>query len=124
MRDRQSRETQPAMRLRNPPCALTRAWRRTVLAGHLAADEMEDAAQLPVRIAPARLELHGRDRGQLVRVARIEGGATQVEPVDEQPHAVPLQWFHGAGAQARRDARHGVAAGGQTEDPDLALRVE
>src|SRR5829696_2245142 len=85
---------------------------------------MEDAAELTVGVGSAGFELD-RGRGRdLLRVAGVQLGATELQPVDEQPDPVPAQRLDPAAAQELAELLHRVGSARHAQDPDLGACVE
>src|SRR4051812_34030871 len=98
--------------------------RASVLLLLLASDEMEDATQLSIGVAPAGFELDRGGRRDLLGVVGVQHGAAELEPVDEQPHAIPAQRRHAATSYLLAEFFDGVGSRRQPEYADLGPRIE
>src|SRR5262249_51174984 len=75
-----------------------------------ASQEVKDAAELAVGISSAGFKFdRGRSRN-LLRVGRVQPGAAELEPVDEQPDPVPAQRLRAAAAHDLAELLHRVGA--------------
>src|SRR6202044_2916623 len=90
----------------------------------LASDEMEDAAELAVRVSPAGFEFDGGLRPHLLRVAGVELDAAELEPVDEQPYPVPARRLDAAAPHELAEFLHRVGAALHSQHPDLGGGAE
>src|SRR5580693_1478613 len=89
------------------------------LARALPPDQVKDAAQLAVRVAPAGLEFDRGLRPHLRRIGWVELDAAELEPVGEQPHPVPAQRLDAAALQELAESLHRVGATLDAEHADL-----
>src|SRR5580698_2826356 len=94
------------------------------LARTLAADEMEDAAELTVGVASAGLQFDGGLRPHRRRIGRVEPDAAELEPVDEQPDAVPAHRLDVGAEHQVAEPLHRVGPALHSEHADLGGGVE
>src|SRR5690348_3237311 len=85
---------------------------------------MKDAAELTVGVSPAGFEFDRCRRRYLLRVAWVQLGPAELEPVDKQPYSVPAQRRHTATAYELAEFLHRVGPALHSQDPDLGSGVE
>src|ERR1700722_4163136 len=90
----------------------------------LAAHQMKDATELTVGVSPAGFEFDGGRRRDLLRIAGVQLGSAELEPVDKQPNPVPAPGLHSLALQEFAELLHRVRTAGHSEHPDLGSGVE
>jgi hypothetical protein len=59
-------------------------------------------------VSSAGFEFDGGRRRNLLCVTGVQFGSAELEPVDEQPHPVPVQWLHAVTSQEVAELFHRV----------------
>src|SRR5438045_7743534 len=79
---------------------------------------MKDATELAIGVSSAGFEFDGCRRRHLLRVARVELGSTELEPVDEEPHPIPAKRLYAAALDELAEFLHRVGSALQSQNPD------